>query len=103
MCSTRTLLRLFFPYHSVVRRKNIIGQNIRKARKNAGVTQMELAAQLQLLGVKIDRSTIAKIELGLRPLSDIEIIVIAKIFKTSVLSLFGESEMLFNQWIERNE
>jgi len=96
-------LRLFILYHSVVRRKNIIGQNIRKDRKNAGMTQMELAAQLQLLGVKIDRSTIAKIELGLRPLSDIEVIAIARALKTPVLSLLGESETLFNQWIERNE
>jgi transcriptional regulator with XRE-family HTH domain len=64
---------------------------------------MELAAQLQLLGVKIDRSTIAKIELGLRPLSDIEVIAIARALKTPVLSLLGESETLFNQWIERNE
>lgn len=103
MCATRTLLRLFILYHSVVRRKNIIGQNIRKDRKNAGMTQMELAAQLQLLGVKIDRSTIAKIELGLRPLSDIEVIAIARALKTPVLSLLGESETLFNQWIERNE
>ena len=86
-----------------MRRKNIIGQNIRKDRKNAGMTQMELAAQLQLLGVKIDRSTIAKIELGLRPLSDIEVIAIARALKTPVLSLLGESETLFNQWIERNE
>ena len=67
------------------------------------MTQMELAAQLQLLGVKIDRSTIAKIELGLRPLSDIEVIAIARALKTPVLSLLGESETLFNQWIERNE
>ncbi len=96
-------MRLFFPYHSVVRRKNIIGQNIRKDRKSAGMTQMELAAQLQLLGVKIDRSTIAKIELGLRPLSDIEVIAIARALKTPVDSLLGESETLFNQWIERNE
>jgi len=103
LCATRTLLRLFILYHSVVRRKNIIGQNIRKDRKNAGMTQMELAAQLQLLGVKIDRSTIAKIELGLRPLSDIEVIAIARALKTPVLSLLGESETLFNQWIERNE
>lgn len=83
-----------------MRRKNIIGENIRKVRKNAGMTQMELAAQLQLLGVRIDRPTIAKIELGMRPLSDIEIIAIAKILKTSMTSLFEGNEELLSQWIK---
>jgi transcriptional regulator with XRE-family HTH domain len=86
-----------------VRRKNIIGLNIRKTRKNIHVTQMELAGQLQLLGIRVDRATIAKIELGLRPLSDIEIIAIAKILKTNVNLLFSESEAQFNTWIEHPE
>ena len=83
-----------------MRRKNIIGLNIRKARKNANMTQMELAGQLQLLGIRIDRATIAKIELGIRPLSDIEIIAISRVLKISLSSLFGESEVLFNEWLE---
>ena len=64
---------------------------------------MELAGQLQLLGIRMDRATIAKIELGLRPLSDIEIIAIAKILKTNVNLLFSESEAQFNTWIEHPE
>ena len=83
-----------------MRRKNIIGLNIRQARKNASMTQMELAGQLQLLGIRIDRATIAKIELGIRPLSDIEIIAISKVLTINVNELFVESEVLFNQWIE---
>ena len=83
-----------------MRRKNIIGLNIRQARKDAGMTQMELAGQLQLLGIRIDRATIAKIELGIRPLSDIEIIAISKVLTINVNELFVESEVLFNQWIE---
>ena len=83
-----------------MRRKNIIGLNIRQARKDAGMTQMELAGQLQLLGIRIDRATIAKIELGIRLLSDIEIIAISKVLTINVNELFVESEVLFNQWIE---
>jgi transcriptional regulator with XRE-family HTH domain len=74
--------------------------NIRKARKDAHMAQMELASQLQLLGIKIDRPTIAKIELGIRPLSDIEIIAISKVLKISPNSLFEESEISFNKWLE---
>jgi transcriptional regulator with XRE-family HTH domain len=74
--------------------------NIRKTRKDAHMAQMELASQLQLLGIKMDRPTIAKIELGIRPLSDIEIIAISRVLKISLSSLFGESEVLFNEWLE---
>jgi len=64
------------------------------------MAQMELASQLQLLGIRVDRATIAKIELGIRPLSDIEIIAISKILKISLNSLFAESEVSFNKWLE---
>jgi len=103
LCATRTLLCLNFAYHSVVRKKNIIGQNIRKYRKSAGITQMELAAQLQLLGVRIDRSAVAKIESGLRPVSDIEVRAIANMLKTSIPILFEGSEAIFDDWIKRSE
>ena len=61
------------------------------------MSQMKLAAELQLQGTKIDRSTIAKLESGKRPVSDIEIIKIAKILKVSVSSLFEGSEKLSSQ------
>jgi transcriptional regulator with XRE-family HTH domain len=52
---------------------------------------MELAAQLQLLGIIIDRSGIAKLESGRRPASDIEIAAIAKILKVPISWLFEDS------------
>jgi transcriptional regulator with XRE-family HTH domain len=79
-----------------VRKKNIIGSRIREARRKAKVTQMELAARLQLLDITIDRSGIAKLELGMRPISDIEIIAIAKILNVSIQWLFEKSEDSLN-------
>ena len=76
-------------------RKNIVGIYIKAARKAAGFSQMKLAAELQLLGIKIDRSTIAKLESGRRPASDIEIIAIAKILNVSIADLFEDSSQLF--------
>lgn len=73
-------------------KKNIVGPQIRKARKELRVTQMQLATQLQLLGIKIDRSGIAKIESRRRPTSDIEIAAIAKILKVSISGLFEEGD-----------
>lgn len=97
MCSTSTLFPRLFIYYSIVTRKNIVGLSIRTARKAAGKSQMQLAADLQLLGIKIDRSTIAKLESGKRPATDIEIIAIAKILSVSITSLFEDSDRLFDQ------
>lgn len=97
MCSTSTLFTLLSVYYSIVRRKNIVGLRIRKARKESQLTQMKLAAQLQLLGLRIDRTSIAKIESGRRPVFDIEIIAIAKVLNVSIPSLFKDSEEPFNQ------
>ena len=80
-----------------VPRKNIVGLQIREARKKAKVTQAKLASELQLMGLKIDRSMIAKIENGARPLSDIEISAIAKILGISIHLLFDESSKLLGQ------
>jgi len=52
---------------------------------------MELAARLQLLGITIDRSAIAKLETGRRPVSDIEVAAIAKVLKVPIPWLFEES------------
>jgi len=52
---------------------------------------MELAARLQLLGITIDRSAIAKLETGRRPISDIEVAAIAKVLKVPIPWLFEES------------
>ena len=83
-----------------MRKKNIIGSRIRKARRDSHFTQMKLATQMQLLGVRIDRAGIAKIETGIRPVSDIEITAIAKILQVSLLSLFEESGENLKKWSE---
>jgi transcriptional regulator with XRE-family HTH domain len=87
---------LKFFYYSVVRRKNIIGARVREARKQNRITQLELAARLQILGITIDRSGIAKLESGARPASDIEVAAIARILKVSIPWLFGESNSLLD-------
>ena len=72
-------------------KKNIVGSRIRKARKQSRITQMELAARLQVLGIRIDRPAISKVETGNRPVTDIEIDAIAKVLKVPVSWLFEEN------------
>jgi len=78
-----------------VQKKNIIGSHVRRARKASKITQRDLVAQLQLLGIKIDQAGLSKLENGNRPVTDIEIIAIAKILKVPVSRLFeGSSAIL---------
>jgi len=74
-----------------VRRKNIIGTRVREARKKNKITQLELAARLQVSGITVDRSGIDKLESGARPVSDIEVAAIARVLKVSIPWLFEES------------
>lgn len=71
-------------------KKNIVGSRVLKARKQSKITQMELAARLQVLGIKIDRPAISKLESGIRPVSDIEVAAIAKALKVPIAWLFQE-------------
>lgn len=45
-----------------IRPGRTIGSNIQRARKNKGLTQDQVIARLQLMGIEISRSTYAKIE-----------------------------------------
>jgi transcriptional regulator with XRE-family HTH domain len=82
-----------------VRNKNIIGSRVREARKKSGITQLELALKLQLLGINIERSAIAKLESGRRPASDIEAASIAYILTVPLTWLFEDSK----EFLKRSE
>lgn len=60
-----------------------IGENLRKLRVRAGLTQELLSAKLQLEGCDITRSALAKIEVGQRHLYPDEIILLKKILNAS--------------------
>ena len=75
-------------------KRNIVGTRVRQARKaeKSPVTQADLVARLQVLGMMIDQSGLSKIENGQRPVSDIEVVALAKALKISVSWLLGETE-----------
>jgi transcriptional regulator with XRE-family HTH domain len=79
-----------------VQRKNIIGSHVRRARKASKITQRDLVAQLQVLGIKIDQAGLSKLENGTRPITDIEIAAIAKILKVPVSRLFEKSNNMLS-------
>lgn len=73
--------------------KNIVGNRVRQVRKSIEppITQLDLVARLQILGMKIDQSGLSKLESGKRPVSDTEVVALAKVLKVSVSWLLGES------------
>jgi transcriptional regulator with XRE-family HTH domain len=77
-----------------VEKRNILGVRVRQARVTARprLTQIDLAARLQLLGISIDQAGVSKIEAGRRPVSDIEVAALAKALKVPVSWLFEESD-----------
>lgn len=64
-----------------------IGQNIRRLREAAGMTQDVLASKLQVRGCDITRSAVAKMEVGQRHIYPDEIILIKEILRVDYESL----------------
>ena len=65
-------------------KKNICGARVHEARRNLNLTQSELAAQLQVAGIIIERDSISRIEIGTRFVADYEIRELARILKVDV-------------------
>jgi transcriptional regulator with XRE-family HTH domain len=67
---------------------NVIGQKCREIREALGLTQDQVAAKCQVLGLDITRGTLAKIESRVRAVSDHEIPFLAKALDTPLQTLF---------------
>lgn len=64
--------------------KNISGERIYQARTSRHMTQLELAAKMQLQGVTIEREAISKIETGNRLVTDYELVAFSKVFRVTL-------------------
>lgn len=74
--------------------RNIVGVRISQARKETTppITQADLIARLQVMGIMFDQSTLSKIENQQRPVTDIELVALAKALKVSTKWLLGEDD-----------
>ena len=68
-------------------RNNLCGRKIALLRSNMGISQRELADQLQIAGLDIDKNAIQRIEAGKRFVTDIELKIISKVLKIGVSDL----------------
>jgi hypothetical protein len=73
--------------------RNIVGSRVKQARMMTTpvITQLDLLARLQVLGIKVEQPAISKIESGIRPVSDIEVKALAKALNVTVGWLLGET------------
>ena len=73
-------------------KKNVCGERIHEARCRLRLTQSDLAAQLQVNGICIERDSISRIEIGTRFVADYELRALAQILKVSVQWLLEAEE-----------
>lgn len=69
---------------------NVCGKNIARLRKALQLSQNDIAHQLQLVGIDVDKNAIQRIECGKRNVIDIEIIALAKVFNVTFEELLKE-------------
>ena len=63
--------------------KNLIGERLKKLRDTRNFSQRDLARELQLIGMDMDKNVITRIETNKRYVTDFELRAIKKIFNVS--------------------
>lgn len=69
--------------------RNICGARVEQRRKQIGMKQKDLLAQLQVRGVDLNASGLSKLEGQLRSVLDTELVALAQSLGVSVLWLLG--------------
>lgn len=71
-------------------KKNVIAMPLRLMRVQKRVTQQELAARMQVLGVNIDQQAISNIENNKRIVTDYELACFCRALRCTEAELLGE-------------
>ena len=75
-------------------KKNLCGDRIRIERLKKRMTQMELAAKIQLQVITLERDSISRIEIGTRFVTDYELKLFAKVLNVTVDDLLEEDDTM---------
>ncbi len=76
-----------------MKKRNLIGINLKKIRVLNGLSQEQLIAQLNLLGLDLDRTSLSRIENQNREVYDYELVYFSKALKISILDLYNDIEL----------
>ena len=72
--------------------KNLIGSRLKLLRTGANLSQRDLARELQLIGIDMDKNVITRIETNKRYVNDFELRALKKIFGVSYDYLIDGTE-----------
>jgi transcriptional regulator with XRE-family HTH domain len=77
----------------MMKAKNLCGKRVKLARIGKDMKQVDLSAALSVdHGIEISQKAISRLERGVRPVSDIELVSLAKLLDvTTSWLLFGEN------------
>lgn len=67
--------------------KNLIGKRLKKLREQKGWSQRDLARQLQLVGMDMDKNVITRIETNKRYVTDMELQALQRLFEVTYVYL----------------
>ena len=70
--------------------RNVIGKSLRRIRKKQKVTQLDLAARMQVLGVNVDQQAISNIENNKRIVTDYELACFCKALRCTERELLQD-------------
>lgn len=68
--------------------RNVVGPSVQRCRSARGWSQQMLATKCQLIGWDISRSIVAAIEGRVRWVADWEVLLLARVFKVSLVDLY---------------
>jgi len=69
--------------------KNLISEKLRDSREKAGLSQSQLAAKMQTLGVNIDQQMISRIEKNQRFVTDYELACFCRILNVGLKDMLS--------------
>ena len=76
-----------------MKKRNWIGSNLKKIRILNGLSQEQLIAQLNLLGLDLDRTSLSRIENQNREVYDYELVYISKALKVNIVDLYDDIDL----------
>ena len=71
-----------------MKKRNIIGENLKLLRLQKGLSQEQLASKLHLLGLNLDRSAISRIESYSREVYDYEVSYFAAALNVDIINFY---------------
>lgn len=72
-----------------MKKRNIIGGNIKYLRKKYGLSQEQFVAKLHLAGLDLDRTSLSRIENYTRVVYDYEVVYFSQALNISILELYN--------------